>query len=73
MSTIIFSAPKAWGKTRQAAAIQATYGCHALVDEWSPRQPLTPGAVHLTNAHPDEIMVRSADVRVEARGWPTSP
>lgn len=49
LKSIIFSAPQGWGKTRHAGKLKAELGCLSVVDEWRPGQPVTDGALHLTN------------------------
>jgi len=47
--TAILSLPAGSGKTTIAARLAAFLGCRQIVDEWSPTQPITPFALHLTN------------------------
>ena len=66
--TVILSAPQAWGKTRNQQALQQEFGCTSTVDEWSPGQPLHPGALHLTNTHPSQIFALGR-AKLVSRGW----
>lgn len=51
--TVILSAPQGWGKTRNAETLRQEQGCSRVVDSWNPNSdPVTPGALHLTNMHP---------------------
>jgi hypothetical protein len=45
----ILNAAAGRGKSWSASAIAAGLGCHTVVEEWSPAEPITPGALHLTN------------------------
>jgi hypothetical protein len=47
--TAILTAPQAWGKSSKAESLREQFGCHSVVDEWNARQPLVPGALHLSN------------------------
>lgn len=47
--TAILSLPPGMGKTTIALALAKHLGCTSVVEEWHPSQPLTPGALHLTN------------------------
>ncbi len=49
MSTIIVHGPQGCGKTRNAAAIAAHFGCTQIVDEWDGCAPLPAGTLALTN------------------------
>lgn len=55
MPTVIVVAPMACGKTRNADAIARRFGCHSVVDDWSKRDMLLPGALHLTNEMPSVV------------------
>lgn len=48
LKTVILSAPKGWGKTRNAEALQAIWKCDKVVDDWLPGEPIHIGALHLT-------------------------
>ena len=73
MSTVIFSAPQAWGKTRNATRLRTEFGCRSVVDGWTPGiDRVKAHALHLTNTHPDEIYP-PAGVRVVSRGWKGGP
>lgn len=56
--TVIICAPQGAGKSRNAKALQALFGCSCIVDEWDGVSELPPGALALTNA-------LAADVRRE--------
>lgn len=47
--TAILSLPQGSGKSLIAAELALALGCHTVVDEWTPRKPLTVGALHLTS------------------------
>ncbi|WP_428719110.1 hypothetical protein [Undibacterium curvum] len=66
-TTIVFSAPQAWGKTRNAAQLAAQFKCSEIVDDWQPGDPLKPQAIHLTCAEPVELA--HLRCKVIARGW----
>jgi hypothetical protein len=53
--TIIVYGPQGSGKGLIAHAVMKHYGCSQLIDEWWPHQPLTPGALHLTNVSVTKI------------------
>lgn len=55
---VIIYGPPASGKTRNAKALAAHFGCSQIVDEWDDRQPITRGALHLTLQTP--FMVNSS-------------
>ena len=50
LKTAILTLPQGYGKTSIAHQFASRLGCTSVVEEWSPSQPLTPGALHLTNA-----------------------
>lgn len=64
-NTVIFSAPQGWGKTLRADELKKTYGCNAIVEEWSPGKQMTPGALHLTN----EQITADHDTELTALGF----
>lgn len=47
--TAILALPQGMGKSRAAAVLVLRLGCTSIVDEWNQSQPITPGALHLTN------------------------
>lgn len=49
LKTTILALPQGYGKTSMASALADKLGCTSIVDEWNPKVPLTPGALHLTN------------------------
>jgi hypothetical protein len=49
--TVILSLPPGLGKTTVGAALARKLGCTSIVDEWSPKYGVVPGALHLTNAN----------------------
>lgn len=68
--TVVFSAPQAWGKTRNATQLRNKFSCRYIVDGWDTTQPLKEGAIHLTNLHPDTLRDRMpACVVLVERGW----
>lgn len=67
--TVIFTAPAGWGKTTNAAGLQAEFGCSLLVDEWQATDDITKGALHLTNHPPHELQAVARRVTVICRGW----
>ena len=72
MSAVIFSAPQAWGKTRNAKQLAREHGCKRIVDDWDIRYPITPDAIHLTNCEGSLIAAHYAidgkTVRLVCRG-----
>ena len=42
--------PQGVGKSTVAREVAKAIGCIAIVDDWRPGQPLTAGALHITNA-----------------------
>lgn len=46
---VVLSLPPGFGKSRIAPALARRLGCTAIVDEWTPTNQLTPGALHITN------------------------
>lgn len=68
MSTVIFSAPQGWGKTRKARQLATEFGCKHWKDEWTCGEPMQANTLHLTNEHPDDIP-KLTGVLVVARGW----
>lgn len=48
-ATILIHGPKACGKTRNAQALAAHFGCSRIVDDWNGRDRVAPGALVLTN------------------------
>lgn len=46
--------PQGYGKTSMAQALADMLGCIAVVDEWTPQDTLTLGALHLTSEMPAE-------------------
>lgn len=71
LKTVILTAPPGWGKTTQAQALQAEFGCACVVDEWNPSKRITPGALHLTNMPPTEFRGNKPDqYTLVSRGWP---
>lgn len=70
MKTIILTAPPGWGKTRNAQALCAEFGCNQVVDDWVYGTRPTPGALHLTNLHPSEFRNNKPEVAtLVSRGW----
>lgn len=67
--TVILSAPQGWGKTTNAAGLQAEFGCTSIVDGWSSNDCITKGALHLTNQPPHELKAIARRVPVIVRGW----
>lgn len=56
--TVILMGPQGCGKGLMAHEILQRYGMSQIVDEWRPGAPLTPGAVHVTNALPAAMGVQ---------------
>ena len=50
--TVILCGPHGSGKTATAQQTATKYGCTKVVDGWDEKQPLTPGALHITNVVP---------------------
>ncbi len=70
MKTIILTAPQGWGKTRKAQALRQELGCTSVVDDWYLGDPLKPGALHLTNAHPGCLRNNEPEpYKLVVRGW----
>lgn len=69
--TIIFTAPQGWGKTRNARALRKEFGCDCVIDDWClGMHQLTPGALHLTNAHPSKFRNNKPILfKLVSRGW----
>lgn len=67
--TVIFTAPQGWGKTTNAAGLQAEFGCNQVVDGWCATDDITTGALHLTNQPPRELQAAARRVTVIVRGW----
>lgn len=65
---VIFSAPQGWGKTRHAQDLAIRYNCTSVIDEWSPGDPIKPGALHLTSTHPSQVQV-DMSVTLVSGGW----
>lgn len=68
-STVVFSAPQGYGKSRLAEELRLEFGSRSVVDNWWPTQPLTEGAVHLTHARDRELASVARRVTVIQRGW----
>lgn len=58
MNATIVYGPQGCGKTQHAKVLCARFGCESIVDDWAPGQPLTDGALHLTQ---EDV---SADMRL---------
>jgi len=54
---VIFSAPQGCWKTRLADKLLAHFDCQQVVEEFCLGDPITPGALHLTNVPFDQISV----------------
>lgn len=68
----IFSAPAGWGKTQKADALAREHGLTTVVDDWGAppnKASITPGALHLTNLHPDACKRLAPGVHLISRGW----
>ena len=48
-NTVIFSAPKGWGKTAKADALQLIFQCEGVIHNWLPQNTVCVGYLHLTN------------------------
>lgn len=44
--------PQGSGKSNAAGEVAKALGCTSVVHEWNPGQPMTPGALHLSNVIP---------------------
>ena len=67
LPTIIVFGPHGCGKTRNAEALRAAFGCASIVDDWEPVSTLTQGALHLTNwTFADKNFHRSPHTNIEA-------
>jgi MoxR-like ATPase len=49
MTTILIHGPQGCGKTRNAQALAAHFGCSKVVDDWNGRDRVVAGALVLTN------------------------
>jgi hypothetical protein len=49
--------PQGSGKTRIAEQLAPRIGCRSVIDEWWPGQPLRQGALHLTHAPAEEVLL----------------
>lgn len=52
-SSTIVHGPQACGKTRNAKALAAHFGCTSIVDDWNGRSPLPANALALTHELPE--------------------
>lgn len=57
MTTIVIHGPQGCGKTRNAEALAAHFGCARIVDDWNGRDELEAGCLVLTNS--DAWMARA--------------
>lgn len=48
-NTVLIHGPQACGKTRNAQALAAHFGCSKVVDDWNGRDPIAAGSLVLTN------------------------
>ena len=48
-NTVLIHGPQACGKTRNAQALAAHFGCSSVVDDWNGRDPIAAGSLVLTN------------------------
>ena len=48
-NTVIFSAPKGWGKTAKADSLQFIFQCEGVIHNWLPQNTVRVGYLHLTN------------------------
>ena len=48
-NTVLIHGPQGCGKTRNAQALAAHFGCSQVVDDWNGRDPIAPGSLVLTN------------------------
>lgn len=55
--TAILSMPQGSGKTRIAEQLAPLIGCGGVIEEWWPGQLLRRGALHLTHAPADEVLL----------------
>lgn len=55
--------PQGSGKSSAAEDVAKALGCTAVVDEWAPGLPMTPGALHLSNVIPGHSEGRWIDPR----------
>lgn len=49
-ATVVIHGPQGCGKTRNAQALAAHFGCARIVDGWNGRDKVEAGALVLTNA-----------------------
>ena len=68
-NTIIVYSPGPSGKTAIRDLLRIYFNCHAVVDKWSPDQPLIAGALHLSNTPlanpPDYVTQLTCDQALE--------
>ena len=69
-SSVVFTAPQGWGKTRDAKHLLKLFGLNRLVDDWTPGMPVQDRTLHLTNVPPEELERLQLQCRVIAKGWP---
>ena len=50
--SVVVHGPQGCGKTRNAQALAAAFGCSSIIDDWDGRSPLPSGALALTNVAP---------------------
>lgn len=48
-NTVVIHGPKGCGKTRNAQALAAHFGCSSVVDDWNGRDWIDDGSLVLTN------------------------
>jgi hypothetical protein len=66
MNTVIIYGPPRSGKTFNSEQLRHDYGCSSVVDGWQQGDPITPGALHLTNAPPRVDNPRVRVVKIKA-------
>lgn len=52
MKTVIVYGPPRSGKTTRKQELADKFGCSTIIDGWSKRDDIIPGALHLTNDRP---------------------
>lgn len=52
MKSVLITGPEGCGKTLHAEALRQHFNCATIVDDWTPKDGIVPGALLLTRATP---------------------